>query len=142
MRVLITGVDDQGRSCVVGEPMQIATPYDSGGITVTIAAETESCPPPPRPPGRGDLLSIVGTPGIVRWSFVEFPPGTNTPFHHTDSVDFDVVLEGAVDVILDDGAHRLGPGDGVVMNGVDHGWETHEEGCRMSVVVIGTPPPE
>jgi hypothetical protein len=29
-----------------------------------------------------------------------------------------------------------------VMNGVDHGWATHEEGCRMSVVVVGTPPRE
>ncbi|MFI5040850.1 MAG: hypothetical protein ACHQNA_03205, partial [Acidimicrobiales bacterium] len=46
------------------------------------------------------------------------------------------------DLVLDDGAHRLGPGDGVVIKGVDHRWETHEEGCRMSVVVIATPPLE
>jgi hypothetical protein len=44
--------------------------------------------------------------------------------------------------VLDDGAHRLERGDAVVVKGVDHGWATHDEGCRMSVVVIGTPPPE
>jgi hypothetical protein len=60
--------------------------------------------------------------------------------HHTDSVDFDVVLEGSVNLIFDNGPHRLGPGDGAVINGVDHGWQTEESGCRMSVVVIATPP--
>jgi quercetin dioxygenase-like cupin family protein len=141
MQLLITGIDNPGRSCVV-EETSTSVSRESGRPTLTVAAETESCPPPPRPPGRGELLPITRTPGLVRWSFVEFPPGLTTPFHHTDSVDFDVVLEGSVDLVLDDGAHRLGPGDGAVVNGVDHSWETHEEGCRMSVVVIATPPLE
>jgi hypothetical protein len=141
MRILVTGVDTAGNSCVVEERFPETEPFE-GGITVTVAAETESCPPPPRPPGRGDRLEIVSGPGIARWSFVEFPPDVTTPFHHTDSVDFDVILDGRVDLVLDDGVHPLGVGDAVVMNGVDHGWTTHDEGCRMSVVVVGTPPPE
>ena len=141
MRILVTGVDDQGRSCVIEERAGSDAPF-AGGITVTVAAETASNPPPPRPPGHGDLIPIVRAPGLARWSFVEFPPNLTTPFHHTDSIDFDVVLDGEVSLLLDDGAHPLGHGDAVVVNGVDHGWETHAEGCRMSVVVIGTPPRE
>ena len=139
MRVLITGVGDDGRSCVIEERTPSGRPYESGGITVAAAAATESSPPPPRPPGRGDLQHVAGIPGTARWSFIDFPPRVSTPFHHTDSVDFDVVLAGSVDIILDDGPHRLGPGDAVVINGVDHGWETHDEGCRMIVVIIVTP---
>ena len=134
MRILITGVDDQGRSYVVEERMPSGQPYESGGITVAVAAASESFAPPSRPPGRGEHLSVVATPGTARWTFIDFPPGVASPFHHTDSLDFDVVL--------DDGPHRLGPGDGVVINGVDHGWETHDQTCRMSVVVIATPPPD
>jgi quercetin dioxygenase-like cupin family protein len=141
MQILITGVDDQGRSCVVETRTGSDTPF-TGGINVTVAAETASSPPPPRPPGHSELLPIVRGPGIARWSFVEFPAGLTTAFHHTDSVDFDVILDGRVDLLLDDGAHPLLRGDAVVVNGVDHGWETHDEGCRMSVVVIGTPPRE
>jgi len=141
VRILVTGVDDQGRSCVVEERTGSDAPF-TGGITVSTVAETESSPPPPRPPGRGELVPIVRGPGIARWSIVEFPPGVAAPMHHTDSIDFDVVLEGHVDLILDDGPHTLGPGDATVVNGVDHGWATHDEGCRMSVVVIGTPPLE
>jgi len=141
VRVLVTGVDDQGRSCVVEERAGSNEPF-ANGITVTVAAETASSPPPPRPPGRAESIPIVRGPGIARWSFVEFPPGVRASLHHTDSVDFDVILEGHVDLVLDDGAHTLHPGDAVVVNGVDHGWATQDEGCRMSVVVIGTPPPE
>jgi quercetin dioxygenase-like cupin family protein len=79
-------------------------------------------------------------PGIGRWLALEFPPGGGAPLHHTDSIDFAFVFEGSVDLILDDGPHRLGPGDFVVLNGVDHAWETGSEGCRMSSVVTGTPP--
>lgn len=141
MSILITGVDDQGHSCVVEERTVHAKPYESTGITVSLAAETESCPPPPRPPGHGDLHRIIDTPGITRWSFVFFPPGATTAVHHTDTLDFDLILEGDVDLILDDGPHHLGTGDGVVVAGVDHGWENpYEQPCRMSIVVIGTPP--
>jgi hypothetical protein len=142
MRVLITGVDDQGRSCVVEERTPSVDAVDPSGITIEVAAKTESYPPPARPPGRGYLQPVTVTPGIARWSFIEFPSGTKTGFHHTDSVDFDVILEGSVDVLLDDGPHRLDRGDGVLVTGVDHGWETHGDGCRMGVVVIGTPPLE
>ncbi len=142
MRVFIAGVDDEGRSCVVGEVTPSLDGFEAGGITVARLASSESCPPPARPPGRGSLLNVAATPGVANWSFVEFPAGVATAVHHTDSLDFDMVWEGSVDLVLDDGPHRLGPGDGVVIRGVDHGWATHEEGCRMNVVVIATPPLE
>jgi len=141
MAFLITGIDAEGRSCVVGETTPSTSPFESG-ITVSAVASSGSCPPPPRPPGLGDLVGVASVPGVARWSIIEFPPGATTRVHHTDSLDFDVVLDGSVDLILDDGPHRLGPGDGAVINGVDHGWETHAQACRMSVVVIATPPLE
>ena len=139
MRMLITGVDDEGCSCVVEETTPAAEPFVSG-ITVAFATATSSAPPPTRPPGRGELIGVSGTPGIARWSFIDFPPDASTPVHHTDSVDFDVVLDGEINIVLDDGAHRLSAGDGVVINGVDHAWQTNDAGCRMSVVVIASPP--
>src|SRR5262245_49338916 len=132
MRILITGVDDQGRSCVV-EERSPDDPPSAAGIRVSLAAETPSSPPPPRPPGRGDLVPIVRGPGIARWSFVEFAAHSNAGLHHTDSVDFDVILEGSVDIVLDDGPHRLEVGDGVVVHGSDHGWATQAAPARRSV---------
>ena len=138
MRVLVTGVDDEGRSCVVEEASAPTRAFGATGIAVSTLAGTDASPPAPGPPGRSEHIDIIGQPGLARWSLVDFPPNATTPFHHTDSVDYDVVLDGRVELVLDDGAHPLGPGDGVVVNGVDHAWTTGDEGCRMSVVVIGT----
>ena len=80
-------------------------------------------------------------PGLARWMVLDFEPGASIETHHTDTVDYDTVVSGSVDLIPDDGVHTLAPGDCVVMNGVDHGWHAEPDGCRLSVVAIGTPPP-
>ena len=58
--------------------------------------------------------------------------------HHTDTVDFDLVLEGTVELLLDDGAHLLSSGDHAVVTGVDHAWRAGSEGCVLSAVALGS----
>lgn len=140
MRLLITGVNDDGRSCVVEDRTPSEVPFEGNGIIVVQAAKTSSSPPPPRPRGQGHHIDVKAIPGTAGWNFIKFPAQTTTGVHNTDSLDFNVILEGSVDLILDDGPHRLGPGDAAVINGVDHGWQTGDSACRMSVVVIATPP--
>jgi quercetin dioxygenase-like cupin family protein len=72
---------------------------------------------------------------------IEYAPGAEFSMHHTDTVDFDVVLSGSVDLILDDGGHPLAVGDSAVVTGVDHGWRAGPQGCRLAVMTIGAEPP-
>ncbi|MGQ9348086.1 hypothetical protein [Mycolicibacterium gilvum] len=72
---------------------------------------------------------------------VDLGPDSETPMHHTDTLDLETVLSGSVDLVLDDGSHRLEQGDLVVLTGVDHAWRAGPDGCRLSAVLIGTPPP-
>jgi quercetin dioxygenase-like cupin family protein len=137
VRRLVTGVDAHGRSCVV-EEVEFEPPAEAPAMRTIF--ETSASPPPARPPGHGEDLDLEVAPGTVRWIHVEFQPGTEAPMHHTDTVDFDTIITGQVDLILDDGPHRLGPGDCVVVTGVDHGWKAGPEGCTSSVVLVGTPP--
>src|SRR6516165_9915300 len=119
MRAVITNVDDQGRSCVVEEKHLV---FDSSGgdpVANTVVWTTESCPPPAGPGGHAMVVDMGLPPGIVRWLALEWEPGATVPFHHTDSVDYAFVFEGSVELMLDDGPHQLGPGDFVVLNGVD-----------------------
>ena len=49
--------------------------------------------------------------------------------HRTQSIDYGIVLEGEIWLVLDDGSQTpLGPGDVVVQRGTDHAWEnrSHE----------------
>lgn len=81
-------------------------------------------------------LDLVLPPGALRWTMIEYAPGAEFSMHHTDTVDFDVVLSGSVELVLDDGDHLLEPGDSAVITGVDHGWRAGPRGCRLDVLTI------
>jgi quercetin dioxygenase-like cupin family protein len=68
---------------------------------------------------------------------VQYQPGAVYPRHQTPTVDFDSVLAGSIELLLDDGAHLLEVGDCVVVNGVDHGWRAGDQGVAMAVLMLG-----
>ena len=136
----MTGVDEAGRSCIV-EETELEFAAALPGIAAAGLFETSQSPPPSRPPGQGEFLDLGVQPGLVRWMVLEFEPEHGFGMHHTDTVDFDTVLSGSIELTLDDGVHRLTPGDCVVMNGVDHAWHAGPDGCRLSVMLFGTTPP-
>lgn len=140
MRTLITGVDAQGRSCVVSED-ELTLDQVAPGFAMGVPFATTTSPPPARPAGAAPLIDQGIAPGIVRWMVVDLGAGSEAPMHHTDTVDLETVLSGSVDLLLDDGAHRLEQGDLVVLTGVDHAWRAGPDGCRLSAVMVGTPAP-
>jgi quercetin dioxygenase-like cupin family protein len=140
VRKLITGVDASGHSCIVEEVPLTFAAAGAAGVSSAMLAATSSAPPPSRPPGRANTNDLQVAPGRVSWVVVEYEPNLNIPMHNTDTIDFDIVMEGSVEIGLDDGLHLLEPGDLVVVNGVDHSWTAGPDGCRISVMLIGTPP--
>lgn len=140
MRRLVLGLNGDGQSVVVGEEA-ISFSEVLPDVGWALVFETNETPPPPRPEGHGDLLPMGVEPGLVRWNVLEWGPGVELSKHHTDTVDFDMVLSGSVELIMDDGIHQLEPGDCVVVTGVDHAWRAGPQGCRVSSVFIGTTPP-
>jgi quercetin dioxygenase-like cupin family protein len=143
MRLLITGVDAAGRSCAAQDaPLALQGDASLDGILYSVVYATPSLPSISTGGGRvADTLDLAVPAGAMRWTVIEYPPGAGFSLHHTDTVDLDVVLSGSVDLILDDGAHPLAPGDSAVVTGVDHGWRAGPEGCRISVLTIGASPP-
>ena len=146
MRQIVTGVDADGRSCVIAEhPQGVAsndfTSSSGDRMSSYTAFETASSPAPPRPAGNGQFMDLEVPVGFLRFSVVHWPPGAENPMHHTDSIDFDTVLEGSIDIILEDGRHHLEVGDAVIVTGVDHAWEAGPSGATLSVFVLGTPRP-
>jgi len=59
--------------------------------------------------------------------------------HATDTIDFEVVLEGTVVLELDDGSERtLHAGDTVVQNGTRHRWKNPgNTPARMALFICG-----
>jgi quercetin dioxygenase-like cupin family protein len=142
MRLLVTGVDASGRSCAAHDgPVALQGDAGLGGILYSALYTAESAPSITSGGRVTDFLDLVVPPGSMRWTLIEYAPGAGFSMHHTDTVDFDVVVSGSVELILDDGAHLLTVGDSAAVTGVDHAWRAGPEGCRLNVMTIGVSPP-
>ncbi|KAF9270107.1 hypothetical protein L218DRAFT_13231 [Marasmius fiardii PR-910] len=74
----------------------------------------------------------------------ELAPGAITPMHRTSSIDYDILLEGEVVLIMEDGSetHFRNVGDVVVMKGALHGWRNPSTTtwCRFTTVLTAAEP--
>jgi quercetin dioxygenase-like cupin family protein len=142
MRLLVTGVDAAGRSCAVqDDPVALQGDASLNGMLFSMLYATPSLPSIDDGGRLADKLDLVLPAGSLRWTMIEYAPGAEFSPHHTDTIDFDVVLSGSVELILDDGGHLLEVGDSAVTTGVDHGWRAGPQGCRLDVLTIGASPP-
>lgn len=132
-RRVVTGHTADGVSVVLSDgpvPVSRQIPEDgvafheiwntTGAPTVVTADEvtdpTErelAAPPPP----RGTKIRINEfAPGFLNEA------GLQSPVHRTASVDYGIVLEGEITLVLDDSEVTLHAGDVVVQRGTDHAW--------------------
>jgi gentisate 1,2-dioxygenase len=70
-------------------------------------------------------------------------PGSVSPMHRSNSIDYGIVMSGQIELELDDGETKLlGPGDIVVQRGTIHLWRnpSETETCRMIWILIEAVP--
>ena len=82
-------------------------------------------------------------PGGSVLRIVDMQPGGETPLHKTDSLDYGVVLEGEVELVLDSEESRiLKGGDVSVQRATNHLWRntSKTEWSRMLFVSLGAKP--
>jgi uncharacterized cupin superfamily protein len=118
---------------VLGDPAteHRRTPPPAGG---TILRVTEL--PPVDPKARFDHAAFVRDLGLGPITVGGRPP--RHPFmHRTDTVDYAIVLEGEIDMLLDEDDIHLRAGDVVVQQGTNHGWVNSSGApCRIAFVLI------
>jgi mannose-6-phosphate isomerase-like protein (cupin superfamily) len=57
--------------------------------------------------------------------------------HRTESVDYGIVIEGELTLVLDDSEVQLKPGSVVIQRGTNHAWANRSQApCRMLFVLI------
>lgn len=137
MRLLITGVRN-GKSCIVEE---IDCTPRGDALSTQLVARLSPATLAPRPAGHGKYVEIPVRAGELIWYRVRFPANQRRPVHHTDTIDCLTIVRGWIDLELDDGTHRLNPGDSLMQMGTDHGWTVGPEGCVVSMLIVGTPKP-
>jgi hypothetical protein len=102
----------------------------------------------PTPRGRSDAedrhLSLG--PGGLAWIRGIVPPSdlteiTQIPMHNTFTVDFDHVISGPVQCVLDKGTVELQSGDSIVLRGANHTWVNPGEHDAVLLYALLEPQP-
>lgn len=64
---------------------------------------------------------VIGTGTVLR--HVDMAPGVTSPMHRTVSLDYGIVIEGEIELVLDSGeTRRMIPGDVAIQRGTMHAW--------------------
>jgi hypothetical protein len=123
------------------------------------------------PVGAGSAAPTFPRPGETVFRIAEFPPDSAYPegaqdtifdeidgraeaadgakhsdgkhfwFHRTDSLDYAIVLEGEITLLVDDGEATLKAGDVAIQRATSHAWSNRtDRAARVAFVLIGTEP--
>jgi pimeloyl-ACP methyl ester carboxylesterase len=89
---------------------------------------------------RSVLKTTVDNGTVFR--IVRFEPGVSPRNHRTDSIDYAVVMSGAIEMALDNGVVvNLKAGDVLVQRGTIHNWVNRgPEACMIAFVLIAAKP--
>lgn len=84
-----------------------------------------------KPPGL-----VIGNGTVLR--HVDVPPSSTSPMHRTVSLDYGIVMNGSIELILDSGETRqMAVGDIAIQRGTMHAWRntSDTEWARMLYVL-------
>lgn len=138
-RRIVTGHDAGGRAVVLFDSAAPNVKRRPSGLVSTLLWTTDESPADLR---RGDDRAAreIGIPppdGGSIFRIVDFPPGARGEMHRTRSIDYAVVVEGEIDMLLADGEVHLRAGDVLVQQATDHGWENRSQAnCRIAFILI------
>ena len=170
VRRIVTGHHADGRSTVLMDaPAPNVKQRQAGNASTLLWVTDES---PARPAAADRAAREIGVPPPPRgtiFRLAEFPPGVggevrdnetvlrdfgigsdvarghaprHPAIHRTRSVDYVTVLEGEIDLLLDDGEVRLRAGDVVVQQGTNHAWINRGHvTCRLAMVFVDAEEP-
>ncbi|MGH3296552.1 MAG: cupin domain-containing protein [Trebonia sp.] len=144
-RRVVTGHDASGSSVFASDGPVPAAPATAGAtlfyelwatdaMPVPIdAAPVDSAQPDPAP----GPPTVTPAPNGTKIRINELPPGAGSPMHRTRTVDYGIVLDGEVVLVLDDSETVLRTGDVVVQRGTNHRWENRSGAtARVAFVLI------
>jgi quercetin dioxygenase-like cupin family protein len=76
-----------------------------------------------------------------RFIVMEFAPGIASEMHRTETIDYIAVLDGEIDMEMDDSTVTLRAGDVMVQRGTNHAWVNRGKApARLAIVLLDAKP--
>lgn len=149
----LTGHNDEGKAIVQHKRPANWSTYENDVMGFNVVYTTSEFPATltgDEDIKRHDDLTAAGKLGLVNKNgtvcrIVDFAPGYECMMHRTKSLDYGVVLEGNIDLLLDSGeTQSMGRGDVAVQRATMHAWKNPSatEWSRMLFVLQDCQPLE
>ena len=144
VRRIVTGHDKAGKAVFRSDDLLPVDPIPSGDAAFSLIWTTASVPADNNDDTDGrerDAGLTLHQGSVIR--IVDMVPGGTSPMHRSSSIDYGIVLSGAVELELDDGAVTTArAGDIIVQRGTIHLWRNPSatEICRIVFVLIEAAP--
>lgn len=160
----MTGRDAAGKAVLLfdGDAPNVRVRPAQGGVISTLVWVTDETPADVslRTDRAARDIGVAPPPGGSVFRIVEFPPLAQAPplsneavvkemglaltassrhplMHRTRSVDYAIVLEGEIDLLLDDTEIHVQAGDVLVQQATNHAWINRgSRDCRIAFVLI------
>ena len=146
IRRVVTGHDARNVAKVLIDAPATNAKKPNSGVVSTLMWITDKNP---ADIGTGETIEdmgarIVGTPppaNGTRFCVIDFPPGNPPHMHRTETVDYVIVMEGEIDMDMDDSTVKLKAGDVMIQRGTNHAWANRgSKLARVAFVLVDAKP--
>ena len=146
IRRVVTGHDANQVAKVLMDSPATNSKGPGTGLVSTLIWSTD-CTPAKVPLGEAiedegaRVLGSAPPPNGSRFAVIEFPPGVISAMHRTETIDYVIVIEGEIDMDMDDSTVKLRHGDVMVQRGTNHAWVNRsDKKARVAFVLIDAEP--
>ena len=146
IRRVITGHDGNNVAKVIREGTAMNTKLPREGVASTLMWCSDAMP---ADISIGEDVKDMGARILgtappengSRFIVMEFAPGVVSEMHRTETIDYIVMLEGEIDMDMDDSTVKLRAGDIMVQRGTNHAWVNRSKApVRMAIVLLDAKP--
>jgi quercetin dioxygenase-like cupin family protein len=146
IRRVVTGHDAKNVAKVVIDAPATNAKYPQPGMASTMLWCTDSAPC--KMP-IGETIEDMGARVIgtappakgTRFAVLDFPPGNHPGMHRTETIDYVIVIEGEIEMDMDDSTVKLRAGDIMIQRGTNHAWANRSgKRARVAFVLIDAEP--
>jgi quercetin dioxygenase-like cupin family protein len=139
---VVTGHNELGRAVFKSEDVTPTRMIPSGDASFLLVWTTESVPADNNDETDGRLREAgltLNQGSVIR--IVDMLPGKESPMHRTNSIDYGIVLQGEIELELEDGAKRtVRQGGIIIQRGTNHLWRnTTDQVTRIAFILIEAP---
>ncbi|KAG5720195.1 hypothetical protein E4T56_gene3230 [Termitomyces sp. T112] len=153
LRRIVTGHDQQGNSVVDSDRVLLSEPMGTvkGARSAAIWVTTDSIPTNDNNNLEDGAARTIDDqanfrlvhPNGTNLRSTELAPGSTTVMHRTSSLDYNILVQGELILITEDGTekHLKNPGDTVIQKGTMHAWKNPtDKWTRWVSVLIAAEP--